>query len=106
MLAPGTRVMATTRFWGYAHSARIAQHLAPSICLLAGVGVVGAARLVLGARRVAPAVRVWIVAMALFAIGGIVRDVRKPHKHPSDDEARRVMAEIGSTASSSDVSMS
>jgi NADPH:quinone reductase-like Zn-dependent oxidoreductase len=27
-LQPGTRVMATTRFWGYAHSARIAQHWA------------------------------------------------------------------------------
>jgi NADPH:quinone reductase-like Zn-dependent oxidoreductase len=31
VLAPGTRVMATTRFWGYAHSARIAQHWAVPI---------------------------------------------------------------------------
>jgi NADPH:quinone reductase-like Zn-dependent oxidoreductase len=29
--APGTRVMATTRFWGYAHSVRVAQHWAVPI---------------------------------------------------------------------------
>ena len=80
----------------YGGSARIAQHLVPSICLLAGTGVVGGAAFLLGPRRVALALRAWVVAMVLFAVGGIVRDVRKPYKHAFNAEIRRAVNALGS----------
>lgn len=79
----------------YGGSARVAQHVVPSICLICGVGVVGTAAALLGRRRVAPALRVWVALMALFAVGGIVRTVTKPYKHAYDAETRRVVTKLG-----------
>jgi hypothetical protein len=79
----------------YGGSARVAQHVVPSICLICGAGVVGTAAALLGRRRVAPALRIWVALMALFAVGGIVRTVTKPYKHAYDAETRRVVTELG-----------
>jgi len=87
-------VAAAVRSYPYGGSARIAQHVAPVICLLAGTGVVGIAAAI-GKRRVPLVLRGWVLLMILFALGGMVRDVRKPAKHVSDLEARKVLTELG-----------
>jgi len=85
-------VAAALEKYPYGGSARIGQHVAPAICLLAGTGLVGIAysfrrgHLVLGA---------WVIGMILFALLGMARDIREPFKHPSDAEARRVLETLG-----------
>lgn len=79
-LALGLAASALHRY-PYGASARLAQHLAPGICLLAGLG------LAMGIRWVArsmPAQRRWLlatgVAMAFLGVGGMIHDVFKPYK--------------------------
>ncbi len=86
----------------YGGSARVAQHLVPSICMLAGVGVVGGTAFLFGHRRVSLALRIWVVGMVLFAVGGIVRDIRKPHKHAYDTRIRSVVNGLGDAATPGD----
>ena len=84
----------------YGGSARVAQHLAPSICLLAGAGVVtllGAlARSAADRRRGILAVS---AGLALLGVVGLLRDLRKPYKTESDQRARafvrRVLRQAG-----------
>lgn len=91
-----TFVAAALGKYPYGGSARVAQHLAPSICLLAGAGVVQC----VGAQRRR---KCWIlgVVVTLFLIGcvGVVRDLRKPYKTESDERARafvrRVLTQAG-----------
>ncbi|MHC4850147.1 MAG: hypothetical protein ACYTEG_17090 [Planctomycetota bacterium] len=83
-------IAATFQKYPYGGSARIAQHVAPAICLLVGVGVVGVAT-ALFRRRQRFALQGWCAVMMLFALLGMARDIRKPHKHPSDREVRRVV---------------
>jgi len=85
---------AALKKYPYGGSARIAQHVAPVICLLAGTGVVGLAY-AFARSRARLVVRGWAVLMLLFALVGMGRDVKEPYKHPSDREARRVMKELG-----------
>lgn len=81
-----TFVAALLHKYPYGGSARVAQHLAPSICLLAGLGL---SRLV--RRR-------WfglaLLALFLLGLGNIVRDVRRPFKTLGDEQARRLIQEV------------
>jgi len=76
----------------YGGSARIAQHLAPSICLLAGAG---AAALLRQTRPSGIARgRGEVLAVCLLAaigLAGTFRDVRKPYKTAGDERARQVV---------------
>ncbi|MDR3621477.1 MAG: hypothetical protein P4L85_19155 [Paludisphaera borealis] len=72
----------------YGGEARIMQYLAPSICLLAGLGMAA-----LFARLSRPALawtapRVLVTAMALLAVGLAVRDLAKPYRVAADLRAR------------------
>jgi hypothetical protein len=72
----------------YGGEARIMQYLAPSICLLAGLG--GAALL---SRLSRPALartvpRLVVASMALLAVGLSARDLVKPYRIPADLRAR------------------
>jgi hypothetical protein len=85
---------AILRKYPYGGSCRLCQHLAPGICILAGLGV---ATLVERLRR--PELRRrWILAVtALFvvvAIGGVVRDVLNPQRGSYFRWARDLVAEI------------
>ncbi len=86
---------AALRLYPYGGSARVAQHLAPAICALAGIGAAALiARLapsILSQRR---AVLVAFGGLALVGIGGMGRDVMKPYKTESDARVREIAAQI------------
>jgi hypothetical protein len=79
----------------YGGSCRLAQHLAPSVCLLAGLG---AAALIDRYARPADARRRWIAAgcglLALIGAGGMVRDLVKPYRSQGDLWTYRVAREV------------
>lgn len=72
-------VAAALRGYPYGASCRLAQHLAPVYCLLAGLGLSAVL-----ARR-PRALLVAFVVLATIGVGGIVRDFVKPYR---DDESR------------------
>ena len=83
----GNVVAATLQLYPYGQSARIAQHLAPSICLLAGVGVV---TLLLGRSRLwVPRRLVWVLCgLSVIGVAGMAEVVAKPYKSRGDLLAR------------------
>ncbi|MSR31279.1 MAG: glycosyltransferase family 39 protein [Gemmataceae bacterium] len=72
----------------YGGSARVAQHLAPSICLLAGLGLAFFLRTIL-VKKVFPALGI-VLFLALFALGlgQAARDWLKPYKTTGDELTR------------------
>src|SRR5262249_18076304 len=89
-----TLVAAAMHRYPYGGSARIAQHLAPAICLLAGLGIAGPIR----ALRPAPARPRWApapcVVPALVGAGGLARDLVRPYKTDGDRMVRQIVADI------------
>ena len=88
-------VAAAMHRYPYGGSARLSQHLAPGICVLAGLGLAAAiarARPALGTK--------WsYAAVGLFAcigVGGLVRDVRCPYYSPGADWMRTTVKEMRS----------
>jgi hypothetical protein len=87
----------------YGGSARVAQHLAPAICLLAGTGA--AVCLAAVARRIGADRRPGLAVCAilgLFGIVGMARDWTKPYKTEGDDTVRRIVAEVAREAGPED----
>jgi len=81
-----TLAAAVLRKYPYGGSARVAQHLAPSICLLAGFGLSTFLR-----RRAFP---VAILLLVLLGMGGVVRDLLHPYKTPGDEQVRRLARQL------------
>jgi hypothetical protein len=74
-----TFAAAALRVYPYGGSSRVAQHLAPAICLLAGAGIeklVGAFASMRARRRAAT---VASVTLLLLTLGGLARDVLHPY---------------------------
>jgi hypothetical protein len=98
-----TFVAAALHRYPYGGSARVAQHLAPAICLLAGTG--GAAVITRWARSEAVRRR-WVLAacslLVLTGIGGIARDLLKPYKTDGDREVRQIVSDIAKQAGPDD----
>jgi 4-amino-4-deoxy-L-arabinose transferase-like glycosyltransferase len=98
-----TLLAATLHRYPYGGSARIAQHLAPAICLLAGTGVAAMigrlARSEIQRRR-------WVLAacslLFLVGIGGISRDLLKPYKSDGDRQVRQIVTDLAKQASPED----
>lgn len=90
-----TFLAAALHRYPYGGSARIAQHLAPSICLLAGTGV---AVVLTGAARWFGSERRWALAicglLAVISIAGMARDWRKPYKTEDDQRVRQIVADV------------
>lgn len=96
-----TFVAAALHRYPYGGSARVAQHLAPAICLLAGSGV---ATLI---HRFAQSERARRLSLAgvsfvlvIVAIGGMVRDWKRPYKTPADALLRDMLVGISRQAKS------
>jgi hypothetical protein len=83
-----TLVAAALQRYPYGGFARTSQHLAPAICLLAGLG---AARLIVRIRR-EKMQRAALVAgtalLAIFATGQIMRDLSRPYRTEHDQRVR------------------
>jgi 4-amino-4-deoxy-L-arabinose transferase-like glycosyltransferase len=87
-----TFVAAALHRYPYGGSARIAQHLAPAICLLAGTGLAMCLGVV--AQRYGQDRRIALVVCLLLAvvgIAGMVRDVKKPYKTEGDRMVRLIV---------------
>ncbi len=78
----------------YGGSARVAQHLAPSICLLAGLGLATLLRRVFSLTMRRVCVLASVALLMLFGLGGAARDIRKPFKTHGDDQARELIREL------------
>jgi hypothetical protein len=90
-----TFVAAWVHRYPYGGSARVAQHLAPAICLLAGAGLAAAVRRVARSELV---LRRWAWAVCglllAFAGGGMAFDVVRPYKTDGDRQTRAILADI------------
>lgn len=96
LLAPFVMGMiaAMLRRYPYGVHARLAQHLAPMICLIAAVGVAAViGRLRSERSRAIAGGGVGLILLGV-AIGGIARDVIKPYKSYEDVIIREVVADL------------
>lgn len=98
-----TFIAAAMRRYPYGGSARVAQHLAAIICLLAGCG---AADLIAWLPRVGVAPKrsatVAFIVLAGFGIAGMARDIFKPYKTDADRQVRQIVRDIAATAGPAD----
>jgi hypothetical protein len=88
---------ASIEAYPYGGSARVAQHVAPAICLLAGTGLARLMRLTPGPpleKRVLVVVGFCVVLI----LGGMARDVIKPYKELADQVNRQVVADLAAMA--------
>lgn len=83
----------------YGDSARVNQHLAPMICILAALGIEGLIRNFArnpSAQR--NCVRGWAIALLLFAVGTLLVDLFRPYKTETARESRRVAHAVAASA--------
>lgn len=89
-------IAAAMKKYPYGTSARVAQHLAPIFCLLAGVGLSWALRFWLSRRWPIKGICLATAVMACIIMGGMVRDVARPQKKFSDRRNLEVMQTLAS----------
>jgi hypothetical protein len=99
-----TFAVAAARLYPFGPHPRVAQHLAPPICLLAGAGIAA----LLSARSAPPdaVLRRARRAMAVLAVVGLVGvavDVTQPYRSTRDEAFRKLAADIGSQAGPEDL---
>ena len=86
-------IAASLHAYPYGGSARVAQHVAPAICLLAGAGLAYLMRIRLDGLIEKRALVVVGICVALI-LGGIARDVVKPYKELADRPKDRTHLEV------------
>ena len=99
-----TMLAAVLHRFPYGGSVRVAIHLAPAICILAGIGSVALIDL-LPRKLHRRATAALALILAAFSVLGTVRDVLHPYKTPLDAEVRRVIREVTSHIDRDDVVM-
>ncbi|MBS3734105.1 MAG: glycosyltransferase family 39 protein [Phycisphaerae bacterium] len=85
---------AAVRLYPYGTSARVAQHLAPGICILAGVGLTSALKAVSLPRDAPNVVRIAALVLGGFAVVGIAADVAKPYKKLPTERCRSALRDL------------
>jgi len=88
---------AAPRFYPYGTSARVALHMAPAFCLLAGLGLATALKLLVRRPHVPNAFRVAAGVLAVMAAVGIGLDVCRPYKDKADLLRRDALKSLGQT---------
>jgi hypothetical protein len=76
-----TFVAAAMKAYPYGGSARVAQYLAPAICLLAGLGLSVVLRRFFNGVRLRRAWLITAIVLSIIPIGAIVEAAVKPYKH-------------------------
>jgi hypothetical protein len=98
-----TFVAAALHRYPYGGSARVAQHLAPAICLLAGTGAAAVIEHVAAsARAMRWSMATVCLALAVLAAVGVVRDVRRPYKTAGDAAVRGIVRDLVEAAGPDD----
>ena len=90
-----TFIAAILRRYPYGGSARVGQHLAPVICLLAGAGIAWLVEkflLLESQHRLATHIAGGL--LLTVAIIGALRDILHPYKTPADEKARSIVAHV------------
>jgi len=87
-----TILASSFHFYPYGMSPRIAQHLAPSICLLTGIGLVQLLSLSKRLNRDA-GIRCVLVFLSLFGLAGMAETIANPYKSHSDEKIRSLVQE-------------
>ena len=95
-------VAAAAGEYPYGTSARVSLHLAPAICLLAGVGLRAALCALVPRRLVPEGVRMASIVLAGIALTGLILDVAKPYKRWDHEVTRRAVPQLTSRISASD----
>ncbi len=83
-------IAAALRQYPYGTSARVAQHMAPAFCLLAGVGLITTLRFFLK-ERFLRASYIAVLVLAVIGMAGTVSDILLPQKKFSDRANRDAM---------------
>jgi hypothetical protein len=81
-------VAAALNRYPYGGSARVTQHLAPMICMLAGLGAVTMLARLKGAATRRLSMNGLAAFLAVFGAGQIVHDILHPYKQPYDEQMR------------------
>jgi 4-amino-4-deoxy-L-arabinose transferase-like glycosyltransferase len=105
LLAPAalSLLAAFLMLYPYGGSDRINQHLAPAICLLAGVGLMGLLKASFTAKRI-PSVMVFVVAtFGAIAVSSAVYDVVKPYYTKYDALRRDALVEVARLSKPGDI---
>lgn len=84
-------IAAALQKYPYGSSARVAQHIAPAICMLAGTGLLAIFKAVLSNRATVNAYRFVPMVMSVIILGGIIVAIIKPHKDISDKACREMV---------------
>jgi hypothetical protein len=84
---------AALRAYPYGASARVAQHVAPTACLLIGAGLWCALRRGLGARRAASVLPAVTLVFLAVPVAGIGVDIARPYHSRADAEVRELVRE-------------
>jgi len=95
-----TIIASSLHLYPYGQSARIAQHLAPSICILSGFGVVWVFRLGKGrldAKILKRRVIIFSAVLSFLGIAGMGHTIVKPYKTKGVQDVREVVENILST---------
>jgi hypothetical protein len=89
---------ATLRLYPYGGHLRLTLYLAPSICLLAGLGLERSLRALPRASWRAAAPRVALAALVVVGVGDVVADVARPYRDRRHADMRHAMDEVGALA--------
>ncbi|MHC5023315.1 MAG: glycosyltransferase family 39 protein [Planctomycetota bacterium] len=87
-------VAAAMEKYPYGGSARVAQHLVPMVCILAGGGLAAALGWRAGPDAADRRVQIACMVFVLFALAGIARDIAKPYKKLADLASKRLTIDL------------
>lgn len=90
-------VAASIHAYPYGGSARVAQHVAPVICLLAGVGLAYVMR-IRPDTRIEKRALVFVGICMVLILGGMARDIVKPYKELADRDNRQAIERMAKAA--------
>lgn len=100
---PFTFVAACMQRYPYGSSARFSLHVAPAICLLAGLGLATVLFKGVPRRHLRPALKIAASAFAVVILAGIARDIAKPFKTESDKQNREIVRRLAEQTKTSDI---
>lgn len=96
-----TLVAAAFHKYPYGTSARVAQHMAPAFCLLAGVGIAKAISLLPGVHRLR-GVYIITLVLALMAAAGMAMDIGRPYKELDARDCRNALGALAKATGPND----
>ena len=90
-------IAASLHAYPYGGSARVAQHVAPAICLLAGAGLACLMR-IRPDGLIEKRALVFVGICIALILGGIARDIIKPYKELADQDNRQAIEQLAEAA--------